>query len=133
MSDARAEAVQNYSIFAASRVSVTRTITRSEMTFAEVCQAASASKSVSPMMFSGAPFGAWNNIACGLEPATALKFVQTLRLMAADTGGNTHFVAIYQASESIYDLFDKAVVLCAGRQIYFDPASGAKEFFERMG
>lgn len=83
------------------------------------------------MMFSGAPFGARDNIARNLDPATALKFAQTLRLMASDAGGSTHFVTIYQASQRIYDLFDKAVVLCAGHQIYFGPASGAKECFER--
>jgi ABC-type multidrug transport system permease subunit/ABC-type multidrug transport system ATPase subunit len=68
----------------------------------------------------------------GLDSATALKFVQSLRL-AADTGGRSHAVAIYQASQAIYDLFDKAVVLYEGRQIYFGPASGAKAYFERMG
>jgi len=42
-------------------------------------------------------------------------------------------VAIYQASQAIYDLFDKAAVLYEGRQIYFGPASQAKAYFERMG
>ena len=44
-----------------------------------------------------------------------------------------HAVAIYQASESIYELFDKAAVLYDGRQIYFGPAHAAKGFFERQG
>ena len=42
-------------------------------------------------------------------------------------------MAIYQASQAIYDLFDKAVVLYEGRQIYFGPASEAKGFFEKQG
>lgn len=42
-------------------------------------------------------------------------------------------MAIYQASQAIYDLFDKAVVLYEGRQIYFGPARDAKAYFERMG
>lgn len=42
-------------------------------------------------------------------------------------------VAIYQASQQIYDLFDRAVVLYEGRQIYYGPASTAKAYFERMG
>lgn len=42
-------------------------------------------------------------------------------------------MAIYQASQAIYDLFDKAVVLYEGRQIYFGPAAEAKDYFERMG
>lgn len=42
-------------------------------------------------------------------------------------------MAIYQASQAIYDLFDKAAVLYEGRQIYFGPAVDAKAYFERMG
>ena len=42
-------------------------------------------------------------------------------------------MAIYQASQDIYDTFDKATVLYEGRQIYFGPASGARAFFERQG
>lgn len=42
-------------------------------------------------------------------------------------------VAIYQASQSVYDNFDKAAVLYEGRQIYFGPANKAKAYFERQG
>ncbi|KFA77102.1 hypothetical protein S40288_09502 [Stachybotrys chartarum IBT 40288] len=40
---------------------------------------------------------------------------------------------IYQASQAIYDLFDRAVVLYEGREIFFGPATTAKNYFERMG
>lgn len=88
--------------------------------------------SISEMMLAGAPIAAWDNSTRGLDSATALKFVQTLRL-AADFGGSTHSVAIYQASQAIYDLFDKTVVLYEGHQIFFGPAHAAKGYFERMG
>jgi ATP-binding cassette, subfamily G (WHITE), member 2, PDR len=68
----------------------------------------------------------------GLDSSTALKFVESLRL-AANVGGSSHAVAIYQASQDIYDLFDKTVVLYEGRQIYFGPANAAKAFFEKQG
>jgi ABC-type multidrug transport system ATPase subunit len=42
-------------------------------------------------------------------------------------------VAIYQASQAIYDVFDKAIVLYEGRQIYFGSAKMAKEYFTTMG
>lgn len=45
----------------------------------------------------------------------------------------TQAVAIYQASQSIYDIFDKAIVLYEGRQIYFGPAKAAKAYFEGQG
>ncbi|KAH7270978.1 ABC-2 type transporter-domain-containing protein [Fusarium solani] len=88
--------------------------------------------SIAEMILSGSPFSAWDNSTRGLDSATALKFVQALR-MAADLGGVTTAVAIYQASQAIYDLFDKAVVLYEGRQIYFGPANEARSFFERQG
>jgi ATP-binding cassette subfamily G (WHITE) protein 2 (PDR) len=88
--------------------------------------------SIAEMMLSGAPIAAWDNSTRGLDSATAFKFVKALRL-AADFGGSTHSVAIYQASQAIYDLFDKAVVLYEGRQIFFGPAAAAKEYFEKMG
>jgi ABC-type multidrug transport system permease subunit/ABC-type multidrug transport system ATPase subunit len=53
--------------------------------------------------------------------------------MASDMGGRSNAVAIYQASQAIYDLFDKATVLYEGRQIYFGPANAAKGYFERQG
>ena len=42
-------------------------------------------------------------------------------------------MAIYQASQSIYDIFDKVVVLYEGRQIYFGSTTAAKVFFVDMG
>ena len=58
--------------------------------------------------------------------------MRSLRI-GADLAGSTHAVAIYQASQAIYDLFDKASVLYEGRQIYFGPADKAKGFFEKQG
>jgi ATP-binding cassette subfamily G (WHITE) protein 2 (PDR) len=58
--------------------------------------------------------------------------VESLRL-TADLSGSAHAVAIYQASQAIYNIFDKAVVLYEGRQIYFGPAGAAKQYFEEMG
>lgn len=47
--------------------------------------------------------------------------------------GQTCAVSMYQAPQSAYDLFDKAQVLYEGRQIYFGPASEAKEYFINLG
>lgn len=40
---------------------------------------------------------------------------------------------MYQAPQSAYDLFDKALVIYEGRQIYFGPASLAKDYFIDLG
>jgi ATP-binding cassette, subfamily G (WHITE), member 2, PDR len=40
---------------------------------------------------------------------------------------------MYQAPQTAYDLFDKAMVLYEGRQIFFGPASEAKAYFINLG
>ncbi|KAL2271986.1 hypothetical protein VTJ83DRAFT_1357 [Remersonia thermophila] len=88
--------------------------------------------SIAEMAVAGSPICAWDNSTRGLDSASALKFVQALRV-SSDISTHAHAVAIYQASQAIYDLFDKATVLYEGRQIYFGPAHAAKAFFERQG
>jgi ATP-binding cassette, subfamily G (WHITE), member 2, PDR len=88
--------------------------------------------SIAEMALAGSPIAAWDNSTRGLDSATALTFTRSLRL-AANLQRSTHIVAIYQASQAIYDLFDKATVLYEGRQIFFGPASRAKAYFEEMG
>ncbi|KAI0168176.1 ABC-2 type transporter [Pestalotiopsis sp. NC0098] len=88
--------------------------------------------SIAEMILAGSPLGAWDNSTRGLDAATALKFVETLRL-SADLTDTTSVVAIYQASQAIYDLFDKATVLYEGKQIYFGPANQARSYFENQG
>ncbi|KAL4894030.1 ABC-2 type transporter-domain-containing protein [Aspergillus ambiguus] len=81
---------------------------------------------------SGAPIAAWDNSTRGLDSASALEFVEALRL-SANVAGNCHAVAIYQASQAIYDVFDKAIVLYEGREIYFGPCDEARDYFINMG
>jgi len=88
--------------------------------------------SIAEMALSAAPLAAWDNSTRGLDSASALKFVEAIRLNA-DLTGSGHAVAIYQASQAIYDIFDKAIVLYEGKQIYFGPTSQAKKYFEDMG
>ncbi|KAL9000682.1 MAG: hypothetical protein Q9169_000718 [Polycauliona sp. 2 TL-2023] len=78
------------------------------------------------------PLQAWDNSTRGLDSATALEFIKTLRL-STSLAGSTAAVAIYQASQSIYDKFDKVVVLYEGRQIYFGPTTAAKAYFVNLG
>ncbi|KAL9111781.1 MAG: hypothetical protein Q9227_003840 [Pyrenula ochraceoflavens] len=78
------------------------------------------------------PLQCWDNSTRGLDSATALEFVKTLRL-STSLAGSTALVAIYQASQAIYDVFDKVCVLYEGRQIYFGNIHAAKDFFVEMG
>lgn len=87
---------------------------------------------ISEAALSGAPFQCWDNSTRGLDSANALEFCKTLRVQS-EIFGSTACVSIYQAPQSAYDLFDKAVVLYEGRQIYFGRAEEAKQYFVDLG
>ncbi|GAB7360025.1 hypothetical protein MBLNU230_g7548t2 [Neophaeotheca triangularis] len=88
--------------------------------------------SIAELATAGSPLAAWDNSTRGLDSASALSFTKSLR-QSANIGGSAHAVAIYQASQSIYDQFDKAIVLYEGREIFFGPTDRAQGFFEDMG
>ncbi|KAL8972908.1 MAG: hypothetical protein Q9197_002572 [Variospora fuerteventurae] len=88
--------------------------------------------SIAEAALGGSPLQAWDNSTRGLDSATALEFIKTLRL-STSLAGSTAAVAIYQASQSIYDKFDKVVLLYEGRQIYFGPTTAAKDYFVNLG
>ncbi|OJJ46232.1 hypothetical protein ASPZODRAFT_133248 [Penicilliopsis zonata CBS 506.65] len=88
--------------------------------------------SIAETTLCGSPLQCWDNSTRGLDSSTALEFVKNLRL-ATKYSGSTGIVAIYQASQAIYDIFDKVTVLYEGRQIYFGRATDAKRFFVDMG
>ncbi|KAF2769646.1 putative multidrug resistance ABC transporter [Teratosphaeria nubilosa] len=80
----------------------------------------------------GAPLQAWDNSTRGLDSANAIEFCKTVRL-STELGGFCACVAIYQAPQAAYDVFDKALVLYEGRQIYFGGTTDARAYFENMG
>ncbi|KAI6120967.1 pleiotropic drug resistance ABC transporter [Pisolithus croceorrhizus] len=88
--------------------------------------------SIAEMMATRARVQCWDNSTRGLDASTALDFVKSLRIMT-DVLGQTTFVTLYQASESIYELFDKVLVLDKGHQVYFGPPSQARAYFEGLG
>ena len=88
--------------------------------------------SIAEAALGGSPLQCWDNSTRGLDSSTALEFVKTLRLSTNMTG-SAAVVAIYQASQIIYNVFDKVAVLYEGRQIYFGRASAAKAFFVNLG
>lgn len=84
------------------------------------------------MALAGSPISCWDNSTRGLDAATALEFARALRT-ASNVSGMCNAVAIYQASQAIYDIFDKAIVLYEGRQIFFGSTKIARAYFENMG
>ncbi|WRT64947.1 uncharacterized protein IL334_001887 [Kwoniella shivajii] len=80
----------------------------------------------------GAPLQCWDNSTRGLDSANAVEFCKSLRTNA-DYLDISSVVAIYQAPQSAYDIFDKVSVLYEGEQIFFGKTTEAKQFFTNMG
>ncbi|KAF2789463.1 putative multidrug resistance ABC transporter [Melanomma pulvis-pyrius CBS 109.77] len=74
----------------------------------------------------------WDNSTRGLDSSTAHSFVQLLRSSKINTKA-TVMMSIYQASNSIYENFDKVMLLHEGYQIYFGPTELAVEHFFALG
>ena len=64
--------------------------------------------------------------------STALEFIQALRI-ATDIAHQTTIVSIYQAGESLYELFDKVCVIYEGKMAYFGSTKKARDYFIEMG
>ncbi|KAJ4553577.1 GTPase-activating protein [Exophiala dermatitidis] len=88
--------------------------------------------SIAEMALAGSPFCCWDNATRGLDSASAFEFVKALEL-SSQIFGTTHLVAAYQASQAMYDIFDKVILLYEGREIFFGSTSRAKQYFEEMG
>ncbi|KAJ3748437.1 pleiotropic drug resistance ABC transporter [Lentinula detonsa] len=76
--------------------------------------------------------GSWDNSTRGLDSSTALEFGRALRI-ATDIDRLTTIVSIYQAGETLYNLFDKVCVIYEGRMAYFGPVNEARQYFIDLG
>ncbi|KAH3677159.1 hypothetical protein WICPIJ_009028 [Wickerhamomyces pijperi] len=74
----------------------------------------------------------WDNATRGLDASTALEYAQAIRTTTNLTK-SVAFVTIYQAGETIYECFDKVLVLYEGRQVFFGKAEAAKQYFIDLG
>ncbi|KAL2869426.1 putative ABC multidrug transporter [Aspergillus lucknowensis] len=74
----------------------------------------------------------WDNSTRGLDASSALDYARSLRIMT-DTCGKATLMTLYQASDAIYDLVDKVLLIDEGRMLYQGPAHEAKAYFEHMG
>ncbi|KAI0752733.1 pleiotropic drug resistance ABC transporter [Daedaleopsis nitida] len=88
--------------------------------------------SISEALASRSLLNSWDNSTRGLDASTALEFVQALRI-STDIFRQSTIVAIYQAGEQLYNVFDKVCVIYEGRQVYFGSANQARQYFIDMG
>lgn len=88
--------------------------------------------SIAEASLCNAPLQMWDNSTRGLDSANAIEFVKNLRIQTK-IKDVTVAVAIYQAPQAAYDIFDKVLLLYEGRQIFFGPTTQAKQYFLNMG
>ncbi|KAJ8519083.1 hypothetical protein ONZ45_g3902 [Pleurotus djamor] len=88
--------------------------------------------SIAEAMAARALIGGWDNSTRGLDSSTALSFLTALRIATSHLQRTT-MVCLYQASNGMYELFDKVCLIYEGRMIYFGPGNEAKKYFEDMG
>ncbi|KAF8965800.1 ABC-2 type transporter-domain-containing protein [Flammula alnicola] len=88
--------------------------------------------SISETLATNSLITSWDNSTRGLDSSTALEFVRALRI-ATDLAKNATIVSIYQASESLFKVFDKVCLIYEGKMVYFGPASLARQHFIDMG
>lgn len=88
--------------------------------------------SIAEAMITKASIQCWDNSTRGLDASTALEYVQSLRSLTNMAHISTS-VALYQAGESLYDLFDKVVLIDEGRCLYYGATDDAAAYFENLG
>jgi hypothetical protein len=95
---------------------------------------------LSPFSFLLSPFAERNNIMIIKQTdfaylclsCSAVEWAKTIRTMT-DQLGLASIATLYQASNAIFDLFDKVLILDGGMQIYYGPVHDAKPFMEDLG
>ena len=88
--------------------------------------------SIAEAMITKASTQAWDNSTRGLDASTALEYVSSLRSLTNMAHISTA-VALYQAGESLYDRFDKVMLIDQGQCCYFGPAEDAAQYFKDLG
>ncbi|KAJ5093924.1 CDR ABC transporter [Penicillium angulare] len=88
--------------------------------------------SIGKAMVTKASTQCWDNSTRGLDSSTALEYVQSLRSLT-NTAHVSTLVALYQASENLFNLFDKVILIEDGKCAFFGRTEDAKAYFERLG
>ncbi|KAE8392144.1 ABC-2 type transporter-domain-containing protein [Aspergillus alliaceus] len=88
--------------------------------------------SIAEALVTRASTQSWDNSTKGLDASTALEYVQSLRSLT-DMANVSTLVALYQASENLYNLFDKVLLIEEGKCVYYGRAESARLYFENLG
>lgn len=74
----------------------------------------------------------FDNPTLGLDAGSAAQFIHSLRILTR-TYESAAFISLYQASDNLYDCFDKVIVLEDGQELYYGHAQSAPRYFKEQG
>jgi len=67
----------------------------------------------------------------GLDSSSATNLMSTLRDLA--DSGKTIIAVIHQPSQHVFQKFDDVLLVSEGKQMYFGPREGVREYMESYG
>ncbi|KAH7126162.1 ABC-2 type transporter-domain-containing protein [Dactylonectria macrodidyma] len=88
--------------------------------------------SIAEAMITRASVQGWDNSSKGLDASTAVEYVKSIRAMTNMANTSTA-VSLYQASETLYELVDKVLLIDNGKCLYYGAAETAKQYFLDLG
>jgi ABC-type multidrug transport system ATPase subunit len=88
--------------------------------------------SILESLASNSSVNAWDGSTRGLDASSALDYIRSLRILT-DACERATIVSIYQASDAVYNLMDKVMLISQGRMLYQGPAADAEAYFNDLG
>jgi ATP-binding cassette subfamily G (WHITE) protein 2 (SNQ2) len=88
--------------------------------------------SIAEAMITRASSQFYDNSTKGLDASSAREYVEALRVLTNMTNICT-MAALYQVGESLYELFDKVLVMDGGKCAYFGDTKHAVQYFKDLG
>ncbi|KAF9506761.1 hypothetical protein BS47DRAFT_1374048 [Hydnum rufescens UP504] len=89
--------------------------------------------SIAEVLACRAAITCWDNSTRGLDANTALEYVRSLRLSTDLRRTSATLATLYQVSETIYDQFDRVLLVDEGRCVYYGPRDRARRYFQGLG
>lgn len=89
--------------------------------------------SIAEALITRATVFAWDNSTRGLDASTALDYARSLSLLTKLQRTSCTLATLYQVSETIYECFDRVLVVDEGRCVYYGLRGEARAYFEGLG
>ncbi|KAL4948935.1 pleiotropic drug resistance protein, ABC superfamily [Aspergillus filifer] len=88
--------------------------------------------SILESLASEASVSAWDCSTRGLDASSALDYIKSLRILT-DACQRATIISLYQASDAIYNLVDRVLLIGEGRMLFQGPADRAEAYFNSLG